>query len=243
MFLDSDGVTEIFAKDLGDVIAGSAFAKKFFLQNDLGRVSGAITGTVLQFGTDELYSRVRWAICPDTLSCPFNVTATLISGGALDAGEEYYYRVTAYNENGETGGSLEVSAATDSSNRAVTLSWSAVPGASGYIVYRSTNQLYINARRTIIENPMILSWTDTGQAADVSSAYGWPGINADFDLPSENTTAGETPDYGTAPALSSGTLSIGVLQIGQQVAIWRGLVTDASMPETLENYMLSFSEA
>lgn len=67
---------------------------------------------------------------------PTLVTGT--SGGVL-AAATYYYKVTALNAYGETIGSTEANATTTGSTSSITLSWTAVPGATGYRVYRGTS--------------------------------------------------------------------------------------------------------
>lgn len=241
-YLDSDGNTEIFAKDLGNVLASVTEYKKLFLQNKRSAETYFITGSILEFEGSDGNDFVKWALCPLTLSCPFNFALTLLSGGDLVASTKYYYRITAFNENGETGGSLEKNITTDVTNKSIKLTWDKIQGADGYIIYRSTNQIYTNARRDVIEDPDILEWIDTGQVADPSSPYGWPGINTDFDLPIENTTAGESPDYGTPPTLDTIDINFDILQSGEQKALWVGIYTTLSTPEEVKNFILDFPE-
>jgi hypothetical protein len=243
-YLDSDGDTRIYASNIGNIIAAIIDYKKLFIQNDKSRETGYVTGSILQYGDSDGYNYLKWALCPDTLSCPFNVVATLLTGGDLIPDIKRYYRITAFNNLGETGGSLEVYATPDVTNKSIKLTWSKVEG-EGYIIYCSTNQNYDDARRAIIEDPDILEWTDTGQVSDPSSPYGWPGINTDFDLPDENTTAGEAPDYGTPPLVfSDDDLEIGYLQSGEQKAFWLKVETLISTLESgnPRNVILDFPE-
>lgn len=218
---NSDCVTQIWGMDLGNKNAGDSLYKKFAIQNDTVLAAGLITGSLTQWDKNGAIDMFRWGICPDTLSCPYNVSIELLNGGDLTPDTRYYYRITAFNELGETGGSLEVWALTDSTKKSIKLTWDELPNAAGYCIYRSTNQDYTNARRDVIENPSITEWIDTGQASDPSSPYGWPGINTDFDLPSENTTAGEAPDYGTPPAgMTADDIILGNIKIGEQKIFW-----------------------
>jgi hypothetical protein len=61
---------------------------------------------------------------------------TNVGAGSFAAGT-YFWKITATNAAGETTGSNEVSA-TVALNDAETISWTRVPGATGYKVYRST---------------------------------------------------------------------------------------------------------
>lgn len=247
---DSDGETTIGAILLTSIEAGDNSYKKFFIQNNTSRSSGSLSYAINQIGISDLYSLLKWALCPTTLSCPYNVTAELVSGGVLVASTVYYVRITAYNENGETTGSIEVSITTDTVYKAFKLNWSELAGAEGYIIYISTNQNYTNARKMIIEDPATVEWTYTGAEYDPSIPYpaGFPGINEDYDLPEENTTAGESPDYGTPPEdgeFASEDIDFGSLQPGQQVAFWLAVFTSLTTPEDTNprNAILSHSEA
>lgn len=78
------------------------------------------------------------------------VTATVSSGGSLTSGTTYYCSVVATYGYGTTANagtyyatnygvpSVEVSGTTTSTDKTITISWSAVPGAEGYFVYRTT---------------------------------------------------------------------------------------------------------
>jgi len=65
-------------------------------------------------------------------------TLGLASNGSLAASTYYYYVVTALGAWGESAGT-EASIKTGSSNKKVTLTWSAVSGATGYNVYRGNS--------------------------------------------------------------------------------------------------------
>jgi hypothetical protein len=62
--------------------------------------------------------------------------ATAASGGTILAGT-YRYIVTAINANGQTGASNEQTITTTGSTSTVTVSWAAVPGATGYKLYKT----------------------------------------------------------------------------------------------------------
>ncbi len=73
------------------------------------------------------------------LPAPTNLTASsTITGGALPAAT-YFYKVTAFNINGETVGSAQASTTIASGTTGrVTLGWDPVAGATSYRVYRGT---------------------------------------------------------------------------------------------------------
>jgi hypothetical protein len=231
-WLDGNLYTEGFVRALADGSAGSTVYNKIGLQNNLTRVL-PVTLSIDMFAQSDFSGMISWAADLVTLSCPYNVAAELIAGGSLAADTEYFYRITAFNAIGETVGSLEVSALTDSSNKSIKLTWDKIEGAEGYLIYRSTNQIYTSARRMVIEDPDTLEWTDTGQAASQSGPYSFPGINTDFDLPDENTTAGESPDYGTPPSTFVTTDLTLSLEPGEQAGLWLKIVIPIGASESL----------
>lgn len=66
-----------------------------------------------------------------------SAASTATTGGTLAAGT-YFYVITATNAAGETTRSNEISITTTGAASTVTLNWAAVPGATGYRVYRGT---------------------------------------------------------------------------------------------------------
>lgn len=97
-----------------------------------------ITYTVEVAGS--AYFRNRWATNDNGLATPQNVFATLASGGSLIVSSTYYYEITAiYPNGGETGPSVEVDAIPTVGSQQVTLSWSGIPGVTGYNIYRGIN--------------------------------------------------------------------------------------------------------
>jgi hypothetical protein len=95
------------------------------------------------------------------LSTPTAPTATpSTTGGTLTAGT-YLYAITATNVYGETTRSPTTSATTTGSTSSVSLTWTAVAGATGYKVYRGTT---VN-NLVIIASPTTNSQVDTSPAS------------------------------------------------------------------------------
>lgn len=111
------------------------------------------------------------------LAAPTGFTATAVATGGTFAAATYYWKVTATNATGETVGSAEASAAI-ALNGSATLSWTAVPGATGYRVYRSTTAGGESTSPAFVSAPTGTSYTDTGTAATAGS------------VPASNTTTG-----------------------------------------------------
>lgn len=80
----------------------------------------------------------------------------------VSTGSSYYYVVTAYNAQGETLASNSVGMADNTS----TITWSVVPGATGYKLYRNTINSFSSGSllRTTITVPGTASFLDTGAA-------------------------------------------------------------------------------
>jgi hypothetical protein len=119
------------------------------------------------------------AIFRNDLNTGFNLTApvqaalaTSTSGGTgLAATTQYFYKVTAVDSNGnESLASNEQNVTTGAGGtNSNTVNWAAVPGASGYRVYRGTaagaeNVVYVVATGTAV------SFVDTGAATQASAA-------------------------------------------------------------------------
>lgn len=103
-----------------------------------------------------------------TLTVPTGVSLTAnISGGFLAAGS-YGYRVAAIDESGTTSASQTVSINTTGTTSAVTVSWSAVPGAAGYIVY---GRVAGSEQELVRLGSAYTTWTDSG---GITSGAGFP---------------------------------------------------------------------
>src|SRR5262249_47566224 len=70
-------------------------------------------------------------------SAPPLLAAKEARDGTLDTTKTYFWVITAITPNGETTKSNETSLAPSGTNKTATLTWSQVPNATGYNVYRS----------------------------------------------------------------------------------------------------------
>lgn len=107
------------------------------------------------------------------LSPPSGLAAALATGGTLTVGTPVYYKLTAFNWQGETIASAEVSATPTTGNQSVALSWSALTGVSGltgiaalkagFKLYRG---LAAGAENVLVATipASATSYTDTGAA-------------------------------------------------------------------------------
>lgn len=107
-------------------------------QANPGDVTLAVGGTV-----PAVTAGTRICIPAAPLSVPGSISfgSASTTGGHLVGGTTYYYRVTAYDAVGETTPGPEASYAVPAGTNTnqITLTWTAVPGATGYKVYRSTS--------------------------------------------------------------------------------------------------------
>ncbi|OGF17554.1 MAG: hypothetical protein A2W00_05540 [Candidatus Eisenbacteria bacterium RBG_16_71_46] len=110
------------------------------------------------------------------------------TGGNMSAAT-YYYVVTATNANGETRKSAQsAGTALSGGNNAITLNWTAIPGAFQYKLYRSTTS-------GTYSSPCLIATLDTTGYKDTSAS---PSTGAP---PASNTASGDMfLAYGTAPA-------------------------------------------
>jgi hypothetical protein len=117
------------------------------------------------------------------LSAPSGLAAVpAVANGSLTNGTTYYYKVTALTALGETSPSAEVSA-TATSTGAITFSWSAVTGATGYKVYRGTS----SGGETYLVTVPVNNYTD----------FGTPALGT-ASPPSSNTAAIAVPSLTSA---------------------------------------------
>ena len=222
----ADGATQILAQVWADAYAGVAqTAAKFCVENAGDRTATKVSCSIVQVGTNDGYGMLRIAVCPNTISKPFTIVATL--GAAGDGGVwgqvgQYYWVITATNAAGETIASLEVTANVDVTTKRVTLTWDQVTGASGYKVYRSTvsGSYTTPSLAATVSGGATLTWIDGGG----SLSAGAP--------PTANTTGGAAPTYGTPPTLGYGPLTVGDLKVGQQYFYWVNRVVPGATTDT-----------
>lgn len=93
------------------------------------------------------------------LDIPTNLfTSTSTTGGSIADNTTYYYCVTAANGNGQTTKSQVVSqtTGTGSGTNTITISWTPVPNATGYIIYRSTSNDFTSSNNAVYRSELII---------------------------------------------------------------------------------------
>jgi fibronectin type 3 domain-containing protein len=141
----------------------------------------------------------------------WNTTGTSYVDTGLTQGTTYYYVFTAINGVAESGPSAEISAApllpptaptgltAAAGNAQVTLSWTPVSGATGYIVQRAPTS---NGAYATIASPTTTSYTDTGLTNGTSYYYVVSAVNAGGMSANYSTEVSATPM--TPPATPMG---------------------------------------
>ena len=109
----------------------------------------------------------------NTVSTPSGVSASVGTSGSvgsyLSPSTTYYYEVTATTPNGETTVSSQVSGTEGATAYPITISWSAVSGATGYNVYKSTtsgSEVFLSS----INSGSTLSYVDSGSTSSGTSS-------------------------------------------------------------------------
>lgn len=223
--LDKSGGVQISSKNFADILAGASNTpEKFFTENNGDGTLAGLIASIGAIGANDGSTFVRFAADTVTVGTPFGVLISLSGGGAggvFAATGIHAYRITATNATGETTGSVEVQVNVDDVTKKVTLDWTQPAGATGYRIYRTTTPgSYISpALLTTIGSGGTVQFTDDGSAVTAGA------------LPSQNTTAGPGPNFGTPPALGVTPIAIGDFEVGQQFIYFIGLVVPAGTAE------------
>lgn len=129
---------------------------------------GAVTQTVASAGPNDWNVAQNWTqgwVPQSVLTAPVAIATLGGSGGSLTNGTEYYYKVTALNQNGESLPSTEVHATASTPDLQIVLTWAAIPGAIGYNVYRTTSSGTYSGSHFLTAAGNVLTYTDTGGVA------------------------------------------------------------------------------
>lgn len=218
---DKTGGAEITAESWTDLVAGDlSVARKYSVQNVGDRPYNMVVESITQVGDNDGFSFARIGLDVATVPRPFGLAAVLgPAGGVWGSTGVRGWVVTAINGLGETIASLEASFNVTDLTKKVTLTWTTVPGATGYKVYRTdTPGTYVTpALRATLG---VVGTFDDDGAVLVAGAP-----------PTTNLTAGGPPNFGTPPALGGGSLALGILSIGEEVFYWVNWVVAAATPE------------
>jgi len=149
--------------------------------------------------------------------------ATSYTDNGLTIGTTYYYKVAAYNGGGTGSQSIYITAETipgvptglktmSASSTSITISWSAVTGASSYFIYRSGT---LAGTYTQVGTSTTTSYTDTGVTASANYYYkvaarnsGGTGSQSDASLLQNNGSAPSAPTGLMTTAATSSTVTL-----------------------------------
>ncbi|TMB93338.1 MAG: hypothetical protein E6J38_11040, partial [Chloroflexi bacterium] len=173
---------------------------------------------------------------------PSTLTATpSATGGALGEGK-YFYRVTAYDGSDETRGGVETSATTTGTTGSVALSWSPIPGATEYRIYRgsppSAERLIIalsSASVSIDDSTLTSTGATTIASTSVVSAIAEDVASASEDVDDTDvalSSVGGDSDATTDVTGSSAITIAGALQITATNTLYASAASDAHFAQS-----------
>lgn len=182
--LSANGVTVLTTYDWGTLLAGAHVTpRKFGVHSISDRALVNLIETIIDVPDNDGGDMVRIALDSVTLSCPWTFASVLgaaAGGGVWGSTGTYGYRISSLNATGESGAQDEITVIVDDTTKKVTLSWTQVPGATGYKLYRTATPGTYGATtlRTTIVGGATVSFIDDGSATITGT------------LPTANTTAG-----------------------------------------------------
>lgn len=159
---------------------GPSMSAAYLDQATAAATSGSATLSAAHNWSGKIVSYVPISTTPSVtavngeLSAPTQTSLTTSTTGGILAARTYYTTVTAYNAQGETLASNQLSVTTTGSTSTITSSWNAVSGATGYRYRRGLNAGYAVTEWDVGN---VLTYVDTG----VGGVYGVS--------PATNTTA------------------------------------------------------
>jgi len=173
------------------------------------------------------YNVYRSTSAYGTYSYVTSTSSTSYTNTGLSSGTTYYFKVSAYNNSGESAQSQYYSATTilsvplnltaapvSGSSNSILLSWSSVTGATGYAIYRNTSA---SGTYTSVTSTSSTSYTNTGLSANTTyyykvSAYNGSVESAQSPYYSATTMPG-APSSVTATAASSSSITVSWLSV------------------------------
>ena len=140
--------------------------------------------------TSDTIASATWAV--ESITPPLQLSITTSNIGGTLAAAAYYWVVTAIDKSGETTPSNEVSYTWAQSQGSAVLSWTPLPTATGYKVYRGSTTGGESVLVTTLTNGAINTYTDTGSAGTAGK-------------PPTSNTAALAMSVSTTPASSNTT--------------------------------------
>ncbi len=182
-----DGNGNVYARSLN--LSGSTTTGSMTVSGDFEQTSGMFTigvgasDTLNVKSTSTFSGPLKGILDISALSSPGAPSGTPKTSGGSMADGTYYYVITAVNSIGETTQGAESAAITitgGGGNGSVDLTWSSVPGATNYRIYRTTTQgSYVSpCLIDTISAASAPAYTDTSASPDAGAP------------PSHNTTGG-----------------------------------------------------
>jgi len=167
------------------------------------------------------------SVTPASLAVPVIAGISGSTGGSLVSGTTYYYKMTATNAAGETTPSAQFSYTPSGSNLVANLSWTTVPGATGYKIYRSTTSGTFGASSlltTLIYGSSV-GYQDTG----TSTSTGTPPSSNTAVSPVTLTAATVTASAGPNDVSVASNWSTASLPASGDTLILDGSISSSSL--------------
>lgn len=199
------------AGTVSDVCAGlqsalSNSANPEYLEIGFTNLSSYISATSNKAGRPFTLSV---SVTPSVVAIPVLGVPTASTGGSLTSGTTYYYTMTATNAAGQTTQATQVSYAASGTNLTAVLTWTAVPGATGYKIYRSTTSGSFGSSTllTTIGSGSTVTYSDTGISTSSGTPPGTNTATSPATFTQSTTVASAGPnDWSIAANWSTGTV-------------------------------------
>lgn len=225
--IDLTGFTvSINASMRGNVVATPDFSNKFETSID-----GTVTGT---FEADFYRDTSSTAI-----NNPSGLAAAAVGSGGTFAAATYFWKITALQGERESAGSNEATVAIVA-NGSANLTWTAVAGATGYRIYRSTTTGTENgATNFVAQVGNVLAYTDTGAAP--TSAFVMPSANQTNGDIAWNILPRGTGGFFLVSRFGGGGTNNRPNVAGNKLEVWPVRITSRSMANLTNNTAQTFT--
>lgn len=174
---------------LGQGISGTNIISGTIITGFVGGTGGIGTYTINNTQSLGSSSDLKDFFTYGTFSVPTNFKlSSTIANGSVPIGT-YYYGITAVFGSTESVSTVPFSVTLSSSAQNIVLTWTSVPNATGYKIYRSTNSNMISSSYYSISGQSTVTYTDVYATATPGK---WPGTAYWWGVSAKNYTNNNT---------------------------------------------------